>query len=399
MEKRREEGECFFLPSPFRYLENSCSNSYIKYLKLFVHKGKLWRFLFSPLSSPLSLLMSPNSKHPHLGAAKTRLKRVVQKGEPVAEKVAGKILGGSSEHDERNETSAMSIHWSYITPDLIETHGSMIDTNAAGRLIRKKSEVALDVMQAHEHPDERGSISLFAALAVLCICAGVLHALDAKDTCIFVLANSDVPLYLAVSLAAASFFVGRVFEVHFGNNRSSMIQHSKHVGFTTAECEETKNGEVTSDKLMQQRVQNRIQQQNENAYTQQLKNKLYCGKQKVKQYVHIIPNTFRSNLSLRMEEKLPCIHLSIDLMRHLLTYQDFSKSVAPAEIKQTASKAASFVEDISLGHCVLNNSEDASFEDEGFDYIVEPMCSLRGMDMFLADDPEVEIWKQPMLSE
>lgn len=292
--------------------------------------------------------------------------------------------------------SAMSI----TAPDLIETHGSMIDTNSAGRLIRKKSEVTLDVMQAHGQLDERGSISLFAALAVLCICAGVLHALDAKDTCIFVLANSDVPLYLAVSLAAASFFVGRVFEVHFGNNRSSMIQHSKHVAFTTAECEETKNGEVTSDKLMQQRVQNRIQQQNENAYTQQLKNKLYCGKQKVKQYVHIIPNTFRSNLSLSgMEERLPCIHLSTDLMRHLLTYQDFSTSVAPAEIKQTASKAASFVEDISLGHCVLNNSEDASFEDEGFDYIVEPMCSLRGMDMFLADDPEVEIWKQPMLSE
>ena len=99
-------------------------------------------------------------------------------------------------------------------------------------------------------------------------------------------------------------------------------------------------------------------------------------------------------------------------MRHLLTYPDFTKSVAVIDSNSHASTTKERDESNSkslnisqndtittFGHAVLNNSQDTSFQEEGFDSIVDPLCRLRGMDLFLADSPEEHIWKQPVLIE
>lgn len=38
-------------------------------------------------------------------------------------------------------------------------------------------------------------------------------------------------------------------------------------------------------------------------------------------------------------------------------------------------------------------------DDENYSHIVNPMCQLRGMDLFLSDNPQKEIWRQPLLKK
>eukprot|EP00956_Cyclotella_meneghiniana_P004494 scaffold5541_cov43-Cyclotella_meneghiniana.AAC.7 len=123
-----------------------------------------------------------------------------------------------------------------------------------------------------------------------------------------------------------------------------------------------------------------------------------------------------SNLSLHEIEgrlKPTKIKFSSSFMGHLLTYNDFTKLAAPpasssdsTSLVHQESKSTTFqstlirtVKDTKIGHVILNNAHETSFDEEGFAYIVEPLCTLRGMDMFLTDVPEVEIWKQPLLIE
>ena len=99
-------------------------------------------------------------------------------------------------------------------------------------------------------------------------------------------------------------------------------------------------------------------------------------------------------------------------MKHLLAYPDFTKSVAAIDLNshtsttkeqdESNSKSLNISQNdtiTTIGHAVLNNSQDTSFQEEGLDSIVDPLCRLRGMDLFLADSPEEQILKQPVLIE
>lgn len=63
------------------------------------------------------------------------------------------------------------------------------------------------------------------------------------------------------------------------------------------------------------------------------------------------------------------------------------------------SKRKSSSSDISMGNANLKNTKAESLEsDEQFmDKVLDVMCELRGMDLFLTDDPEEEIWREPLL--
>jgi len=118
------------------------------------------------------------------------------------------------------------------------------------------------------------------------------------------------------------------------------------------------------------------------------------------------------------------------LMDHLLKYKDFrrSKKIISAikgEGDDHNVDAAAYSEkvsdpiieegedvadediimDISLGHAKLNNTKAESLEakslesNSAFSHVVDPMLELRGMDMFLTDDPDEDIWRQPYLNE
>jgi hypothetical protein len=50
---------------------------------------------------------------------------------------------------------------------------------------------------------------------------------------------------------------------------------------------------------------------------------------------------------------------------------------------------------ILVGKAKLNNIQASRV----FKHVVNPLCSLRGMDLFVTDTPEEEIWRQPMLNE
>ena len=55
-----------------------------------------------------------------------------------------------------------------------------------------------------------------------------------------------------------------------------------------------------------------------------------------------------------------------------------------------------------IGNLELNDTRATVLEENDLilpSFIVDPLCKLRGMDLFLSDDPPGEIWKQPMLKD
>jgi hypothetical protein len=116
----------------------------------------------------------------------------------------------------------------------------------------------------------------------------------------------------------------------------------------------------------------------------------------------------------------PNLIVSNVLMKHLLTYPDFRKRGVSrfgssqnlvSGLEAAATSRAEHNIDVStidtnvekksvIGNAKLNNVHEASFEDDdNFSYIVEPLCRFRGMDLFLSDCPEGEIWRQPLLNQ
>jgi hypothetical protein len=60
------------------------------------------------------------------------------------------------------------------------------------------------------------------------------------------------------------------------------------------------------------------------------------------------------------------------------------------------------IEHKPIGNLELNDTRATVLEENDLilpSFIVDPLCKLRGMDLFLSDDPPGEIWKQPMLTE
>jgi hypothetical protein len=273
-------------------------------------------------------------------------------------------------------------------------------------LSKVKSEIVLSGTHHDKVLEGGSSKSGFALLPLLLICGGLFHAFYKNDCRLAALADESVPLYSVVLVAAVSFLMGRLSEVFFGSRKSSVIQQSqRYSNAVSLTSHGNISGQHGAAEVLDQNDTRQLRNQEELTYTQQIIHKLYSGKQKVKRKVSKAKRVW----TVLSSPELPHIHISRDLNRHLLTYHDFTKSIAPTSTALNQNHDASTisrsvegsvsVKDTAIGHCVLNNSADTSFEDGGFEYIIEPMCSLRGMDLFLADDPEVEIWRQPLLIE
>lgn len=348
-----------------------------------------------PQQPPAPSNMSTNSKRPHINLAPTHFKRALQKGEAAAEKVTHKLLGGCSEQKELKPSKSIDSNYSELQFAAAAPSASVEPCNECSGsndvdFIGNKSEIYLG--GRHNHGKSR-----FALVSLLFVCAGILHAFNANDSRLAHLADANIPLYSVVLVAVGSFLLGRMYEIFFGSRKSLIMQQSqRHMNAVSFSSNDSNDGDIgVLDQSIDSerfRLQN---QQGELSYAQQIINKLYSGKQKVKRRVSKAKRFWTVlSSSDELEDKLAYISCSRELSRHLLTYQDFSKSE-----KLLDAKGSALMKDSTIGHCVLNNSADASFEEEGFDYIIEPMCSLRGMDLFLADDPEVEIWRQPLLIE
>lgn len=122
------------------------------------------------------------------------------------------------------------------------------------------------------------------------------------------------------------------------------------------------------------------------------------------------------------------------LMDHLLSYSDFrrlKKSTKEAMAKvvrapsiRHESKVTVEDEDVDINWEDEREEEEEEEEEEGlgvrptngnnlvgmaklnnirasrvFTHVVDPLCCLRGMDLFVTDAPEEDIWRQPMLNE
>ena len=107
------------------------------------------------------------------------------------------------------------------------------------------------------------------------------------------------------------------------------------------------------------------------------------------------------------------------LMDHLLSYSDFTRHKSTRkrvsvikegvtigveeeeeEEKVTVEEEEDEEINVSLGNAQLHNTRAESLESyEKYSNIIDPMCELRGMDLFLTDDPEESIWRSPILNE
>ena len=70
--------------------------------------------------------------------------------------------------------------------------------------------------------------------------------------------------------------------------------------------------------------------------------------------------------------------------------------------KETRTHEREKITDISMGKAInanMSNTRAESLETNETLSIVDPMCELRGMDLFLTDDPEENIYRQPLLQE
>ena len=121
------------------------------------------------------------------------------------------------------------------------------------------------------------------------------------------------------------------------------------------------------------------------------------------------------------EVKLKAPFRESPLMDHLFTYEDFGRQstqrreehvIKKEHVTTKSHKEETMVEeyvvvseeeeeDTALGHAQLNNiraSQLAKYEEKKTHWI-DPLCELRGMDLFLTDDPEESVWKQPLLNQ
>ena len=118
------------------------------------------------------------------------------------------------------------------------------------------------------------------------------------------------------------------------------------------------------------------------------------------------------------QKKLRAPFFDEALMDHLLKYSDFKRSKMvlrkrkPDDFVEDAVQESEEMEegvvveedkevDIAMGRAPLLNTKAESLgeENDKLAYVVDSMCELRGMDLFLTDDPEEEVWRLPLLNE
>ena len=107
------------------------------------------------------------------------------------------------------------------------------------------------------------------------------------------------------------------------------------------------------------------------------------------------------------------------LMDHLLKYSpDFGRrkalrlekskdglvgddhAVVDADARDDDETAERMLDHVPLGKLDLNDTRAEALEShELFSHVVDPLCKLRGMDLFMTSNPMDNIWRQPLLNE
>jgi hypothetical protein len=358
--------------------------------------------------------------------ATAQIKRVIQAGEAVSGRIVrdshalvfSKHSGGQSEVEARVESSA----------DLDDDDSHCSD--AVG-IPAQHSESSSRLGETCDNPSlERSDI--FKSL--LFLCALLFHAMyTSYRHKLSVLTNNQIPLYVFLPWLCLSFTIGRYFDSILARF-SSAQQTSRSQALSTPSSRDLNKEKPFDTATLQQQHQ-------QIPVTKRILHKVTMGRRFGKEVKGVYPNNalkgqsrqkknaFWSILSLdtaikdvkELERVIrPKLIISNILMNHLLTYPDFRKRGfshvessldvvrglevdASTQAEQTASNSSidtSNDEDTVIGNAKLNNVHHPSFEDDdNFSYIVEPLCSFRGMDLFLSDSPEEEIWRQPLLNQ
>lgn len=224
---------------------------------------------------------------------------------------------------------------------------------------------------------------------------------------LLMLANVQIPLPAVVLMLALSFILGRYLgalsESASFENKHTRPQHAKFISDISIDSALKKSLVVNhkgQNEMQLHQHDERVTPPTMSTARYILHHLGYTGKrvQKVKAKL----NTDKISLNdIESRLKPTKIKFSSGFMKHLLTYNDFTKRAAPPiastsfvhEESTPKSTIIHAVKDTKIGHVILNNATETSFDEEGFAYIVEPMCTLRGMDMFLTDVPEVLLTK------
>lgn len=337
--------------------------------------------------------------------ATTQIKRAIRKGEQLA----GRLLGDSSHKDHGSYSSCADRDVAAVESESIVSNYTQLIDGESDSFLSEIDAQGISILRCDSQMNvaSTSELNLAKVSMIVILCAGLFHAIELGDDTSFV--DIQVPLYVLILAVGLSFLLGRFFEVIFGSkSRYAVQQSTPKDNFSSVKEDVGMDGGNQTNETVPRHNSHYRQYAEGVLYAKHLIHKIHNGKRKVKEYTNNLSprnrtDKFFSNLPLHdLEDKLKhSIHLSNDLMRHLLTYQDFSTSAAPAthgpQSINCAAEAA--IADSTIGHAILNHSHDSTFEEEGLDHIVDPLCSLRGMDLFLGDNPEQEIWRQPILTE
>ncbi|KAL3796014.1 hypothetical protein HJC23_013071 [Cyclotella cryptica] len=375
-------------------------------------------------------------KHRHrAGTATAQIKRVIQAGEVVTGRIVrdspavvfSKHGGQQRQVEARGDSSA----------DLHDDGNECLEAvEIPAQLSASSSQLGVTVDKPSLQCND-----MFASM--LCFCALLCNAMY-TSYChkLSILANNQFPLYVVLPWFCLSFVVGRYFDSAVARF-SSAQRPSGPEALSTLSSDKVNTDKPADITTLQQQQQQGQQKQQHVSVAKQLLRKVTIGKVFGKEVnvVHTIStrndqsrqkkNGFWSILSIdttiqdakQLERAIrPDLNVSNVLMKYLLTHPDFRKRGVSSEesspnlvsgvhaASTTATQAGQSTsnstirtyedKDTAIGNAILNNVHDASFEDDAnFSYIVEPLCSFRGMDLFLSDCPEGEIWRQPLLNE
>lgn len=377
--------------------------------------------------------MSTNTNNSSGGVKKQRrrvataqIKRVIQAGEAVSGRIVrdshalvfSKHGGGQRQVEARVESTA----------DLDDDDNRCSDAVA---IPAQHSESSSRLGETCDNPSLECS-NIVTSLPVLC--ALLFNAMyTSYRHKLSVLTNNQIPLYVVLPWLCLSFMIGRYFDSILARFSAAHQTSCSQVISTTSSQDVNKEKPADSATLQHQHQQIPV--------VKQILRKISMGRLFGKEVKGVYPNNTRTDQSRQKKNAFwsilsldtaikdvkelervirPNLIISNVLMNHLLTYPDFRKRgvsrvesslnvvtglevTASTQAVQTASNSSIDTnedEQTVIGNAKLNNVHDASFDDDdNFSYIVEPLCSFRGMDLFLSDSPEGEIWRQPLLNQ
>jgi hypothetical protein len=96
-----------------------------------------------------------------------------------------------------------------------------------------------------------------------------------------------------------------------------------------------------------------------------------------------------------MDDIDPTLDVQNNLMQKLLRYRDIRKTKRSAQVINSQGLDEKGVNQPELGHFGVPELTPSSFDED----VIEPLFKLRGMDIFLTEDPENEAGSHPWLVE